>query len=121
MTNIVEKIKSEITQEYYKQNFPNDGQRFVAWYLRNIYLLDQLQAKDAVTDGANDKQIDAVFIDEEEQKIHIIQGKFYTGETVNAEPIREVIAAWSQLTTWIRSKRMLTRSLKRKSAKSLLH
>ena len=96
MTNIVEKIKSEITQEYYKQNFPNDGQRFVAWYLRNIYLLDQLQAKDAVTDGANDKQIDAVFIDEEEQKIHIIQGKFYTGETVNAEPIREVIAAWSQ-------------------------
>lgn len=96
MTNIVEKIKSEITQEYYKQNFPNNGQRFVAWYLRNIYLLDQLQAKDAVTDGANDKQIDAVFIDEEEQKIHIIQGKFYTGETVNAEPIREVIAAWSQ-------------------------
>ena len=95
MTNIVEKIKSEITQEYYKQNFPNDGQRFVAWYLRNIYLLDQLQAKDAVTDGPNDKQIDAVFIDEEEQKIHIIQGKFYTGETVNAEPIREVIAAWS--------------------------
>ena len=63
MTNIVEKIKSEIAQDYYKQNFPNDGQRFVAWYLRNIYLLDQLQAKDAITDGANDKQIDAVFID----------------------------------------------------------
>lgn len=96
MTNIVEKIQSEITQDYYKQNFPNDGQRFVAWYLRNIYLLDQLQAKDAITDGANDKQIDAVYIDEDEQKIHIIQGKFYTGDTVNAEPIREVISAWSQ-------------------------
>lgn len=96
MTNILEKIQSEITQDYYKQNFPNDGQRFVAWYLRNIYLLDQLQAKDAITDGANDKQIDAVYIDEDEQKIHIIQGKFYTGDTVNAEPIREVISAWSQ-------------------------
>lgn len=96
MTNIVEKIQSEITQDYYKQNFPNDGQRFVAWYLRNIYLLDQLQAKDAITDGANDKQIDAVYIDEDEQKIHIIQGKFYTGDTVNAEPVREVISAWSQ-------------------------
>ena len=96
MTNIVEKIQSEITQDYYKQNFPNDGQRFVAWYLRNIYLLDQLQAKDAITDGANDKQIDAVYIDEDEQKIHIIQGKFYTGDPVNAEPIREVISAWSQ-------------------------
>lgn len=96
MTNIVEKIKTEISQDYYRQNFPNDGQRFVAWYLRNIYLLDQRQAKDAVTDGANDKQIDAVFIDEEEQKIHIIQGKFYTGESINAEPIREVISTWSQ-------------------------
>ena len=96
MTNIVEKIKSEIAQDYYKQNFPNDGQRFVAWYLRNIYLLDQLQAKDAITDGANDKQIDAVFIDEEEQKIHIIQGKFYTGDSIGAEPIREVVSAWSQ-------------------------
>jgi hypothetical protein len=96
MGNIIERIKSEIAQDYYKQNFPNDGQRFVAWYLRNIYLLDQLQTKDAVTDGPNDKQIDAVFIDEEEQKIHVIQGKFYTGDTINAEPIREVIAAWSQ-------------------------
>lgn len=96
MDNIIERIKSEIAQDYYKQNFPNDGQRFVAWYLRNIYLLDQLQTKDAVTDGPNDKQIDAVFIDEEEQKIHVIQGKFYSGDTINAEPIREVIAAWSQ-------------------------
>ena len=94
--NIVDRIKSEITQSYYIQNFPNDGQRFIAWYLRNIYLLDQLQAKDAITDGSNDKQIDAVFIDEDEQKIHIIQGKYYIGGTINAEPIREVISAWSK-------------------------
>ena len=31
-------ISDDITQEYYQQNFPNDGQRFVAWYLRNIHL-----------------------------------------------------------------------------------
>ena len=83
--DIIEKIQSEIKQDYYVQNFPNDGQRFVAWYLRNIHLLDQLQAKDAITDGADDKQIDAVFIDDDNQKVYIIQGKFYTGETVNAE------------------------------------
>ena len=63
MNGIIDKIKNEITQDFDKQKFPNDGQRFVAWYLRNIYLLDQLQTKDAITDGANDKQIDAVFID----------------------------------------------------------
>jgi hypothetical protein len=32
------KIKEEIKQDFYVQNFPNDGQRFVAWYLRNIHL-----------------------------------------------------------------------------------
>ncbi|RZB33012.1 MAG: hypothetical protein AEth_00129 [Candidatus Argoarchaeum ethanivorans] len=30
------KIKEEIKQSYYQQNFSNDGQRFVAWYLKNI-------------------------------------------------------------------------------------
>ena len=68
--DIIEKIQSEIKQDYYIQNFPNDGQRFVAWYLRNIHLLDQLQTKDAITDGADDKQIDAIFIDDDNQKVY---------------------------------------------------
>ena len=34
-----EKIKNDIAQEYYVKNYPNDGQRFVAWYLRNIHNL----------------------------------------------------------------------------------
>lgn len=94
--SIVDKIKSEIAQPFYQQNFPNDGQRFVAWYMSNIHMLNQLQTKDSVTDGANDKQIDAVYIDEDEQKIFIVQGKFYQGDTINAESVREVISAWSQ-------------------------
>jgi len=77
--NILDKIQSEIKQDYYKQHYPNDGQRFVGWYLRNIHLLDSMQAKSAKTDGAKDKQIDAVYIDDDESKIYIIQGKFYTG------------------------------------------
>lgn len=96
MSKIVDIINSEIKQGYYQNNFPNDGQRFVAWYMRNIHLLDQRQAKDAVTDGANDKQIDAVYIDEDEQKIFIVQGKFYNGETIDAAPVREVISSWCQ-------------------------
>ena len=58
MESILDIIKKEISQDYYQQNYPNDGQRFVAWYMRNIHLLDQCQTKDAVTDGANDKQIE---------------------------------------------------------------
>ncbi len=95
--DIIEKIQNEIKQDYYQRNYPNDGQRFVAWYMRNIHLLDQLQAKDSITDGANDKQIDAVYIDDDEQKVFIVQGKYYLGGSINAEPVREVISSWTQL------------------------
>ncbi len=55
-----EQIKEEIKADYYQQNFPNDGQRFVAWYLRNIHLCDMNETRDDITDGADDKQIDAI-------------------------------------------------------------
>ena len=91
------KILNEISQQYYKDNYPNDGQRFVAWYLRNIHNLDTIEAKDCITDGAGDKQIDAVYIDNSASVIYIVQGKFYSGETVNAEPLREVLSSWIQI------------------------
>ena len=92
-----EKIKADISNEYYLTNYPNDGQRFVAWYLRNIHNLDIIEAKDCITDGAGDKQIDAVYIDNDASVIYIIQGKFYSGDTVNAEPLREVLSSWIQI------------------------
>lgn len=91
------KILSDISQEYYKDNYPNDGQRFVAWYLRNIHNLDTYETKDCITDGAGDKQIDAVYIDNQSSTIYIIQGKFYKGDVVNAEPLREVLSSWIQI------------------------
>lgn len=91
------KIFEEIKQDYYVQNYPNDGQRFVAWYLRNIHNLDTIEAKDCITDGAGDKQIDAVYIDNQASVIYIIQGKFYSGNTIGAEALREVLSSWIQI------------------------
>lgn len=91
------KILAEISQDYYKQNYPNDGQRFVAWYLRNIHNLDTFETKDCITDGAGDKQIDAIYIDNQSSTIYIVQGKFYGGDTVDAEPLREVLSSWVQI------------------------
>ena len=93
MMSIYDKIKADIAQPYYTDNFPNEGQRFVAWYLRNIYGLNTVQAKDAITDGADDKQIDAVYVDDQAQTAYIIQGKFYSGATVDAAPLREVLSS----------------------------
>ena len=88
------KILHDIQQTYYQDNYANDGQRFVAWYLRNIHGLNTVEAKDCITDGANDKQIDAVYINNQESTIYIIQGKFISGEYIDAEPVREVLSSW---------------------------
>ena len=92
-----DQIKEEIKADYYQQNFPNDGQRFLAWYLRNIHQRDMNQTRDDITDGADDKQIDAVVIDDERETIYVLQGKFIGSDKVDAEPLREVLSAWVQL------------------------
>ena len=94
MGSMYEQIKKEIKQDFYQQNFDNDGQRFVAWYLRNIHLRDPNQAKYDLTDGANDKQIDAIVVDDNSSTVYIIQGKFIDADTINSEPLREVLSSW---------------------------
>ncbi len=107
-------ITKDITQDYYQQNFSNDGQRFVAWYLRNIHLRDPIQAKDDITDGADDKQIDAIFVDDDRATIFVVQGKFIGGATVDAEPLREVLSAWIQMRDLARLQEVGNNKLKQK-------
>ena len=58
-------IKQQIEADFFQQRFPNDGQRFVAWYLRNILFRDMNETRDDITDGSGDKQIDAIIIDDD--------------------------------------------------------
>jgi len=95
---LLNQIQQEIAGgPYYQQNFPNDGQRFVAWYLRRVLLRDSVATKDDITDGADDKQIDAIVVDDEERRILVVQGKFIDSRSVDAEPLREVLSAWIRL------------------------
>jgi hypothetical protein len=71
-----ELIKKQIAADYFQQRFPKDGQRFVAWYLRNILFRDMNETRDDITDGGDDKQIDAIVIDDDKALVRIIQGKF---------------------------------------------
>ena len=111
---VYKKISDDIAQEYYQQNFPNDGQRFVAWYLRNIHLRDPIQTRDDITDGADDKQIDAVFVDDDKATIFVIQGKFIGTSSVDAEPLREVLSAWIQMRDLVRLQEVCNNKLKQK-------
>jgi hypothetical protein len=109
---IYEKIKEEIKQAYYQQNFDNDGQRFIAWYLRNIHLKDPNQTKYDITDGRDDKQIDAIAIDDNTSTIYILQGKFIGASKVDAEPLREVISSWLQLKNMVKLQEVANEKLK---------
>jgi AIPR protein len=90
-------VSEQISADYFQQRFSNDGQRFVAWYLRNILLLDMNQTRDAITDGGNDKQIDAIVVDDDNSLVRIIQGKYLQGASVDAEPLRETLSSWIQI------------------------
>jgi len=94
-----ERIQDEIgSHSFYRDNFPNEGQRFVAWYLHRVLLLDVHQTKAAITDGQLDKQIDAIVVDDgEDRRVRVIQGKFVRPESIDATPLREVLSAWTRL------------------------
>jgi hypothetical protein len=109
-----ELISKDIKSTYYQQHFSNDGQRFVAWYLINIHGRDEIQAKDDITDGADDKQIDAIFTDNIYDKIYIIQGKFIGSNTIDAEPLREVLSSWVQLKDLVKLQETANNKLKQK-------
>lgn len=109
-----EKIKSEIAQEFYQHHFPNDGQRFVAWYVHSIHGRDMIETKWDVTDGPDDKQIDAIVVDDDASTVYVIQGKFVGATSVDSEPLREVLASWVQLRDIVQLQQTGNQKLKRR-------
>ena len=73
-----ELIKKQISEDYFQQRFPNDGQRFVAWYLRNILFRDMNETRDDITDGGDDKQIDAIVIDDDKTLVRTYAGVIHS-------------------------------------------
>jgi hypothetical protein len=107
-------IEQQIKADYFQQKFSNDGQRFIAWYLRNVLFRDMNEARDDITDGTDDKQIDAIVIDDEKSLVRIVQGKFVQGGVVNAEPLREVLSSWIQIKDLARLQNVANTKLRRK-------
>ena len=109
-----DQIKKDIQAPFYQQNFDNDGKRFVAWYVHNIHRRDMIGTVEDVTDGPDDKQIDAIVVDDDASAVFVIQGKFINEGTVNAEPLREVLSSWVQLKDIVRLQETGKQKLKRR-------
>ena len=69
---------------------------------------------DDITDGPDDKQIDAIIVDDEKSLVRIVQGKFIQSGTVDSEPLREVLSSWIQIKDLARLQNVANRKLARK-------
>jgi hypothetical protein len=67
------KLRSEI-QNY--NNGRSDSSAFIIWFLENFFRIDKDDAIGCVCDQKNDKGIDGVFVDDEEEIVYLIQSKF---------------------------------------------
>jgi hypothetical protein len=72
------------------------------------------ETRDDITDGADDKQIDAIYINNDKSTIYIIQGKYISSGSVDAEPLREVLSSWMQLRDLVRLQNVGNVKLQRK-------
>lgn len=79
-----------------------------------MHLRDLVQTKDDITDGSDDKQIDAIVVDDDKATVFVIQSKFLGAPKIDAEPLREVLSAWIQLRDLARLQEVANSKLRRK-------
>ena len=53
-----------------------ESSAFLIWFLENFFRLDPLEAIDSVCDHRNDKGIDGLYVDDDEETIYLFQSKF---------------------------------------------
>ena len=54
---------------------------FLYWFLINVYRLDETEARDAICDHSNDKGIDGIYVDHNNEEIHFLQSKIRQSKT----------------------------------------
>lgn len=78
-----------------------ESRAFLGWFLENYYRLEETDAQDAICDGIDDKGIDAIYVDENLERIVVFQSKLRqnTGKTLGDGDIKGFAGALDQLRT----------------------
>jgi len=74
---------------------------FLNWFLVNIYRLDDVSADDSICDASNDKGIDAIYIDNNNEEIHFFQSKIRQKDvgTIGDSSLKTFVASVQQFST----------------------
>ena len=75
-----------------------DSRAFLEWFLVNIYRLEPTQAEDCVCDGTDDKGVDGIYVDRENNRIDIFQTKISIigSKTVGDPTIKDLVGTLAQ-------------------------
>lgn len=71
--------------ERYKRDGLSESNAFLAWFLENVYRLDEVAARDSICDSPNDKGVDGIYVDDASEEIHIIQTKLRQNDKPGGE------------------------------------
>lgn len=83
---------------------------FLNWFLESIYRLDPVSADDAICDSANDKGIDAIYVDTNNEELHFFQCKIRQSDTgtIGDVSLKTFIASVKQFDTADKVQAILT-------------
>lgn len=71
---------------------------FLAWFLENIFRLDEVSSADAICDGPGDRGVDGIFVDNDFSEIVLFQARVRQRDdrTIGDAPIREFAGSIAQ-------------------------
>lgn len=78
-----------------------ESEAFVLWFLLNVFRLDEIVAQDAICDGFDDKGIDAIYVDNDEEVVYVFQSKLTqkVESTLGDTDLKEFIGSLHQFST----------------------
>lgn len=75
-----------------------EARSFLNWFLENIFRLEPIEADDCICDKPNDRGIDAIYVDTNQEEIIVLQGKIRQKESsIGDAPLRELAGTITQL------------------------
>lgn len=78
-----------------------ESEAFVLWFLLNVFRLDETVAQDAICDGFDDKGVDAIYVDNDEEVVYVFQSKLTqkVDSTLGDTDLKEFLGSLHQFST----------------------
>ncbi len=79
----------------------SESRAFLVWVLRNLYRLDDIDAEDAICDGPDDKGVDGIYVDDNENRIDVFQSRIVQNpdRTLGDVQLKEFVGSLTQFAT----------------------